>query len=120
MSFAELVETLSETTGQPKEVVEKVLRAFATESRRVVLLGERVKLPKFGSFYRAVINGNRKVRFHQSRERDMEKLGVVLDDEKSKTASAGKGCPSCGSQLEKSDYPKCPRCGTAPFEKKNK
>lgn len=115
-----MVEVLSEKTGHPKKVVEAILRTFVAEAHSAAMSGERVKLPKFGSFYRADLKNRQVVRFKQTRERKMEKLGVVIDDEKSKTASAGKGCPSCGSQLEKSDYPKCPRCGTAPFEKKSK
>jgi len=120
VSFVEMVEVLSEKTGQPKKVVESILRAFVSEARSAAMSGERVKLPKFGSFYRADLKSRRVVRFKQSRERNMEKLGVVIDDEKSKTASAAKGCPRCGSKLEQSDYPKCPRCGTAPFEKKDR
>lgn len=48
----------------------------------------------------------------------MEKLNVVLDDEKTKTASASKHCPSCGAELEKDNPSKCPSCGTEPFEKR--
>jgi hypothetical protein len=47
----------------------------------------------------------------------MEKLGVVLDDEKTKTAEkTGQiKCPRCGA-----DAPDChcPNCGTEPFEKR--
>ena len=46
----------------------------------------------------------------------MEKLGVQYDEEKSKTASTWKACPSCGHSLESQNPPKCPECGTKPFE----
>ena len=61
----------------------------------------------------------------------MEKLGVVIDDEKTKTASTDKVCPSCGTKLPGNQqtgspdangevFPPwyCPRCGTKPFEKR--
>jgi predicted amidophosphoribosyltransferase len=46
----------------------------------------------------------------------MEKLGVVLDDEKVKTASTSKNCPKCGRALPSANY--CNTCGTEPFEKR--
>lgn len=54
----------------------------------------------------------------------MEKHGVELDPEKTKTASEGEQrvCPVCGKELEKSangEYMnKCPVHGTEPFERK--
>ena len=49
----------------------------------------------------------------------MDKLGVVLDEEKTKTAGTKKVCPECGADLSadnsKTDW--CPNCGTKPFEK---
>jgi uncharacterized Zn finger protein (UPF0148 family) len=51
----------------------------------------------------------------------MEKLGVVLDDEKTKTASRDEHCPECGAPLyprKTGDIPQCPNCGTKPFEKR--
>lgn len=53
----------------------------------------------------------------------MEKLGVQLDPNKTKTASDGKQtCPRCGAELEKDSggayINKCPTHGTEPFEAK--
>lgn len=49
----------------------------------------------------------------------MEKLGVQVDDSKTKTASEKKTCPECGAELLKNtNVPQCPNCGTKPFEKK--
>lgn len=56
----------------------------------------------------------------------MEKYGVVLDDEKVKTAGSDKTCPTCGTPLASTAYAQgeivsppwyCPKCGTKPFEK---
>lgn len=51
----------------------------------------------------------------------MEKLGVQLDDTKTKTAGKDlKTCPKCGGPLqtvEGGSMPWCPKCGTEPFEK---
>jgi hypothetical protein len=53
------------------------------------------------------------------KESVMEKLGVQVDDNKTKTASEKKTCPECGAELLKdSNVPQCPNCGTKPFEKK--
>lgn len=46
----------------------------------------------------------------------MEKLGVVLEPEMTKTGSIGSQCPKCGSKLEEPN--KCNICGTEPFEKR--
>ena len=50
------------------------------------------------------------------RREEMEKRGVVLDDNKTKTAGVEKRCPSCGTEL--TDPTHCPNCGTEPFEKR--
>lgn len=52
----------------------------------------------------------------------MEKLGVQIDEEKSKVAGAKKdeSCPSCGAKAHWDPHrnvPWCPNCGTRPFEK---
>ncbi len=51
----------------------------------------------------------------------MEKFGVDTEEEP-KTGAAGSSvrpvCPDCGATLEQaSNVPKCPKCGTKPFEK---
>ena len=50
------------------------------------------------------------------KELEMEKRGVVTDDEKTKTAEQDKKCPKCGATLNEHSY--CSNCGTEPFEKK--
>ena len=49
------------------------------------------------------------------KELEMEKRGVVTDDEKTKTAEQDKKCPKCGSTMNEHNY--CANCGTEPFEK---
>lgn len=51
----------------------------------------------------------------------MEKLGVDTDESLSKEGSGDKRttCPRCGKALlppEESNVPRCPDCGTEPFE----
>lgn len=53
----------------------------------------------------------------------MEKLGVKTDEQLSKEASgeARKACPRCGSSLlpqDETNVPRCPKCGTEPFEER--
>jgi len=51
----------------------------------------------------------------------LEKLGVQVDDSKTKTASEKKTCPECGAELLKdSNVPQCPNCGTRPWESEPK
>ena len=131
MSFVELVESIAEKTGLPKTSVAAVLRAFQSEVIRVSSLGASIKLPGLGAFYgaktkaRHLFGGLREgrsrniLKFRESRS-VMEKLGVVLDDAKTKTAGLCKTCPKCGTELTESEIEssKCPYCGTEPFEKK--
>lgn len=52
-------------------------------------------------------------------EGGMDKYGVVLDDEKIKSAAVGQKCPKCGRESEELEgKPWCPGCGFEPFEKK--
>lgn len=52
----------------------------------------------------------------------MEKLGVEVDGDQVKAASEGEGngiCPICEQTLlplEEGNVPRCPQCGTKPFE----
>lgn len=49
----------------------------------------------------------------------MDKYGVVVDDDHTKTAGKDPKCPECGSPVDTSgNVPRCPKCGTKPFEKK--
>lgn len=52
-------------------------------------------------------------------EDEMEKYGVGIEEQDDgKVAATHDRCPRCGSNLDKdSAVPKCPKCGTEPFEK---
>ena len=49
----------------------------------------------------------------------MEKYGVVMDKDKTKTAHSKPTCPMCGRTVSHSNekgVPYCIQCGTEPFE----
>jgi rubrerythrin len=48
-----------------------------------------------------------------------EKYGVEVDPSSQKTAEEGplNECPKCGREVEMTNVPKCPECGTKAFEK---
>jgi nucleoid DNA-binding protein len=48
----------------------------------------------------------------------MNKYSVVLDGNKTVTGQLTGLCPDCNEKLESINPPKCPRCGTKPFESK--
>lgn len=49
----------------------------------------------------------------------MEKYAVRINEELVKTSSKEKLCPICSSiLLTTTNIPKCPKCGTEPFELK--
>lgn len=131
MSLAELIEAVARETGLPKTVVAKVLKSSNELILETLNAGEGVKLTGFGAFYvrevkpRPLFGGRqtgvarKSIRFRESRRRrEMEKLGVELDDEATKTASTKRTCPKCGYNLIQDNPPKCEHCGTEPFEKR--
>ena len=128
MTLSELTDQIAESTGVSREDVTRVLRSFMENAKEVLETGESVKLTGFGTFYtirgkeRPLFRGDRMastrqiIKFREKREKHMkEKRAVVLDEEKVKTGSKDKSCPSCGDPI--SDL-YCMRCGTEPFEKR--
>lgn len=163
MTLTELTESIAVDTGMPQAEVVKVLTSFKHEVISALIEGEQVKLKGFGTFLpkdpapRKTFQGvmsvpRRTVRFRLaktvqslfplSRRNEMEKYGVVIDEEKVKEAeykigstttgristkepnlsnapkSACGWCPKCGKNLE--EPTKCVDCGTEPFEKREK
>lgn len=128
MTFVELVNLVAEKTGLTKDQVSATLRAFSEVSKEILETGEKVKLTGFGTFYsirgtpRPLFRGDRMsaprpiIRFREKRRSKVEKRAVVLDDDKTKTASEEKTCPGCGDPMQEKQY--CMRCGTEPFEKR--
>jgi hypothetical protein len=120
---------ISQVIVQVKRVIYSMIECIC---RTVVLDKRKVVLNKFGSFNPRIVKGGKKVFGHEILEHttikfkpfipyafpeeSMEKLGVVIDDEKVKTGSKGMTCPSCGTSLLSKS--KCDSCGTEPFEKK--
>ena len=47
----------------------------------------------------------------------MEKYGVEMDEEKTKTAGSSSKCPKCGRDIPQREPPFCRNCGTEPWEK---
>jgi hypothetical protein len=134
MSFVELVQAVAARTGLPKDTVRLTLLGFRDELLASLHRGLHIRVPGLGTFYpamtkeRALFGGTRRgvprraLRFRESRRYPMEKYSVVIDDEKTKTASEGKTCPKCGRALGTKDLnppiPHCFNCGTEPFEKR--
>lgn len=126
----DIVTAISKSTRIPTRIVDDVLKAFYEATMAFVLLDGLVSITKFGSFKKRInksrrtLNGKMSkpsvsVRFRVSKgSKAMEKFGVVLDDDKTKTASEGHKCPSCSAELVSLDPPMCKNCGTEPFEKK--
>lgn len=49
---------------------------------------------------------------------EMEKYGVVVQDDNTKTASTVAVCPKCGKPIDVATPNYCKDCGTLPWEKK--
>lgn len=144
MSFIELVELISRTTGVPKKQVRDVLYSFVAAITSTVLVDEEeVKINGLGKFYRkyfapkmtfgkmsdhkAIVGFKSYAKLRNPKERFMEKRAVVLDDSVAvndnlmvKVGTHKEKCPKCGAVLDSDpgDPPHCPNCGTEPFEKK--
>lgn len=54
--------------------------------------------------------------FLNRKEKNMEKLGVKIDEKAAEVATKTKMCPKCGQALVGESPPQCPSCGTEPFE----
>jgi nucleoid DNA-binding protein len=127
----ELVAAIAKRTGLSKKAVRAALFGLIEEVSETTKMGEHVVLTGFGTFHpyetkarplfggKQTVRPQQRIRFKQSRRSlEMEKLNVVLDDEKTKTASETKHCPKCGTKLDEENPMKCPKCGTEPFEKR--
>lgn len=136
MGFVDLVERVAGKSGMSRRETLKVIHNFIElMSEHLTKTGDYIRLPGLGSFYlrdtkeRVLFGGTRKssgrrvLKFRECRkvkkELAMEKYGVVIDDEKVKTAGDKKTCPKCGGRVyHENGFPKCEKCGTEPFEKK--
>jgi len=146
MTITELVEMVAERTGAEPAVVHGFFQSFVDAMVERLDAGDEVKVRGLGTFRWVDVPGKklplhkrkglgvthlpggRKVKFFPAKQfrsrrtemapedEGMTKLGVELDDEKTKTADQGTvdACPVCLSELD--DAGACPKHGTKPFE----
>jgi hypothetical protein len=117
----EISEGLEMEEGGIRRVVEKLWRVIAEALNK----RESVAIRRFGTFrVEDDEDGIPRVTFHPSHlfkmdlnvRSDMNKYSVVLDQNKIAAAKLTGNCPDCGQKLESLSPPKCPKCGTKPFE----
>jgi len=128
MNYEEFVKTLTLRTKLGELTARTFVSTCLDIITEAVAMGDEVRIPHFGKFRRAAVThmGSKKYRmafraFKDPNERivkTMEKYGVQIDEKKEKTAGTKKTCPKCGAVLDSVFPPKCPACGTEPFEKK--
>lgn len=144
MTLSEIIERVALRQGVSVVLVEGFVLEVVDEIVRILEQGGEVKLRGLGTLHwrktkgRAIntsaikgeIPEGQKLKFTPARrfrtrrkdmsesEEGMTKLGVVLDEEKTKQASAGVGegnrCPTCQRKLD--DAGACPVHGTEPLE----
>lgn len=140
MTLTEIIEILSERTGAEPRIVWGFAQSLVDIMIERLDRGEEVKVRGLGTFHWADVPGRempdgswaesgRKLKFTPSKrfkhrrtnmkeanDEGMTKLGVVLDDQKTKTAEQGEVriCPICGKELD--DAGACPDHGTEPLE----
>ena len=118
-------------THLPEETVRLVLDTLIAVIRAALVREERVVLRFFGTFQaKRVLNGGFngvRVRFKtaadlkkavQEAMRPVEKYNVEMKNEAVLLAQLTGLCPKCKGSLESTHPPKCPTCGTEPFENK--
>lgn len=106
----------------PEETILATWETMTTVLVEALLRDEKVVLRKFGVF-RLGASGTMRFRSAVSlkqflKENTMEKYGVEISNEAALLAKVTGQCPACKQELESKDPPKCPACGTAPFEAK--
>lgn len=123
--FAEI----ANQTHLPEETVRLVLDTFSSILKEALMQGDRIIIRQFGTYQakRSTYGGFEgvHVRFKPAEELKralkeamipMEKYGVELKSEAALLAQVTGECPDCKAKLESTNPPKCPNCGTKPFE----
>lgn len=112
-------------SGVPSEYVVRVIETFCLKIGKHLNDRKRVVLRYLGTFtVQDQMNILPKITFNPSWDlkkliemrAEMNKYSVVLDKNKAMTAKLTRKCPDCKTDLETVDPPKCPQCGTRPFE----
>jgi len=145
MKLSRIVQRVSKQTEAPHPLVWGFTKSVMSEIIQVLNSGHTVQIRGLGTFYwrpvgskklrklsgkTVMVPPGQKLRFRPSyrfrsrrinmpeqKEEGMNKYGVELDDQKTKTATKnGKGsvCPICQHALD--DAGACPKHGTEPFE----
>lgn len=142
MTITELVEELADRVGAEHEITWGFVRSFLDLVVERLDEGHEVKIRDLGTFKWLYVppkkmpgsgtplTGGYKLRFVPSRkfrsrrksvsDGGMDKYGVVMDEDKVKTAQEGSGdnivqvCPVCLSNLDEAGH--CPKHGSEPFE----
>jgi rubrerythrin len=126
-----LIKEIASQTHLPDETVRLVMDTFISITKEALIQEEKVVLRHFGTFVaRRVGSGGFdgvSIRFKPAEElksaakealRPMEKYSVETKSEAALLAQVTGECPDCKSKLETTKPPKCPSCGTKPFESK--
>lgn len=109
----------------PVRLIWPVIQEFLSTSAEIVESGRPVYMKGIGTvgwkFYkrREKFSLRLEPAYGLRKGREMEKYGVVLDDEKVKVSEKGRGvgkCPVCGKDLDAGGS--CPEHGTEPLEKR--
>jgi hypothetical protein len=105
----------------PEETVQAIWDTSARVITDALLRNEKVVIRRFGVFR---LSRSGAARFRAAvalrqilKENSMEKYGVEMNNESVLLAKVTGECPTCKALLESKDPPRCPNCGTAPFEK---
>lgn len=131
-----ITKDISKETGAPMDLVHPIIQEFVERCTDLILSGNDFILPGVGKFvwkekppikYHDVTEGavkelpsRTKLTFRltaKTRKLTMDKYGVELDDDKTKTADGHdmNKCPVCHAPLDNAGL--CPLHGSAPFEK---
>lgn len=140
ISWTDLSRSVARNTGFGREETKVIANEMILLLKEQLERGEEISIRGLGKFIWQPVKGGTvtdlntgepkeyppgfKLKFRPSqslsRRRAMEKYGVQLDEDKTKTASDKKGsertCPQCGARLDSGSS--CPAHGTEPLEKR--
>jgi nucleoid DNA-binding protein len=129
-----LVRQVAERCFIPDDTVKAILDSFVDVMREALQREERIIIRNFGVLYTKQAGygpfKGTSIKFKASLEfkkglkkegevKPMEKYGVELKDEATLMAKVTGECPACKSKLDSTEPPKCPNCGTKPFERQS-
>ncbi len=131
LETSELVQEIAKQTHLPAETVRLVLDTFLAVAKSALCEGKIVVLRTFGLLqalpFKGVLGEGVRFKFKVAGElkkaaqevfRPMEKYGVETKTDAALVAQVTGTCPVCKAELETKKPPKCPNCGTEPFENK--